>query len=167
MLVLDRIGRGKGIVLAALALAVLLVGVVASGVRSATTSPQERVIEITARQFAFEPGVIEVNRGDRVVLKVRAMDVTHGFYLDGYGIREEILPGQEKEIAFTADRPGRFMFRCAVTCGTFHPYMIGWLRVKPNVNFAAGVAGAAVLVGGAIILFLARRGRLAEDVHRV
>lgn len=153
--------------LPAVVLAALLIVALASSVRSAGTAPEERVIEITARQFAFEPGVIEVNRGDRVVLKVRAVDVTHGFYLDGYGIREEILPGQVKEIAFTADRPGRFMFRCAVTCGTFHPYMIGWLRVQPNVNFTAGVAAAAVLVGGAIILLLARKGRMAEDVHRV
>lgn len=128
---------------------------------------RERVITITARQFRFDPGVIEVNKGDRVVLKVRSVDVTHGFYLDGYGIKEELWPFQEKTITFVADRPGRFMFRCAVTCGTFHPYMIGWLRVKPNVYFSAGAAGAVLMAGGFVLLLLARARRMTPDVERV
>ncbi len=128
---------------------------------------QERVIEITARQFRFDPGVIEVNKGDRVILKIRSVDVTHGFYLDGYGINEELWPFQEKTIEFTADRPGRFMFRCAVTCGTFHPYMIGWLRVKPNVYFTAGAAGTGLMVVGAVLLLLGKARRLTPDVERV
>lgn len=126
---------------------------------------RERVIDLTGRRFEWDPGVIEVNRGDRVVLRVRAEDVTHGLYIDGYGIREEIFPGQVKEITFTADRPGRFMFRCAVTCGTFHPYMTGWLRVKPNTNFAGGVTGVGLLVAGALGLLHRHKGRSTSDVH--
>ncbi len=126
---------------------------------------RERVIDLVGRRFEWDPGVIEVNRGDRVVLRVRAEDVTHGLYIDGYGIREEIFPGQVKEITFTADRPGRFMFRCAVTCGTFHPYMTGWLRVKPNTNFAAGAAGAGLLVAGSLAVLHRNKGRSTSDVH--
>lgn len=159
--------RAKVVLVLSVALSVLAVGLWALPGRSEQATGQERVIEVTAQRFRWEPGIIEVNRGDRVVLRVRDVDVTHGFYLDGYGIRTELLPGQEKEIRFTADRSGRFIFRCATTCGTFHPYMIGWLRVKPNTNFTAGVIGAAVLVIGAAVLFLTRKGRMAQDVHHV
>ena len=34
--------------------------------------------KITAKQFAFEPEIIEVNKGDRVRLIVTSTDVPHG-----------------------------------------------------------------------------------------
>jgi heme/copper-type cytochrome/quinol oxidase subunit 2 len=54
--------------------------------------------------------------------------------------------GQTKDIRFTATRPGTYRFRCAVTCGALHPFMIGQLVVEPNVPFAA--AGIVVLGTG-------------------
>lgn len=155
--------RGAAIALFGLVAALMLAW--QPEVFGADPQPRERVIDLVGRRFQWDPGVIEVNRGDRVVLRVRAEDVTHGLYIDGYGIREEIFPGQVKEITFTADRPGRFMFRCAVTCGTFHPYMTGWLRVKPNTHFAAGVTGVGLLVAAALGLLHRHKGRSTSDVH--
>ncbi len=57
-----------------------------------SAEPGEKVFNIKARQFAYEPSVIRVNKGDRVVLRLTSKDVTHGFYLDGYGIDAEIKP---------------------------------------------------------------------------
>lgn len=101
----------------------------------AMTAPQSpKVVEIAmhARQWEYGPGLIEVNRGDTVRIKFLSMDVAHGFYLDGYGIQQDAEALKPVTIEFVADKPGRWMYRCSVACGTFHPYMIGWFRVKPN-----------------------------------
>jgi len=81
-----------------------------------------------------EKPVIEVNKGDRVVLKLRSADVTHGFSLKAYGIyvAQGIQPGKTVYAAFTADKSGRFIFMCTVFCGDIHQHMEGTLIVKDN-----------------------------------
>ena len=78
--------------------------------------------------------VIEVNQGDRVILKLRSADVTHGFSLKAYGIyiARGIQPGKTVYASFTADRVGRFIFMCTVFCGDIHQHMEGTLLVKDN-----------------------------------
>lgn len=97
-------------------------------------------------QFGFTPNVIRVNVGDTVRVHLTSQDVSHGFYLDGYGIEERVEAGQRKDVTFVATRPGTYRFRCAVTCGALHPFMIGQLVVEPNVPFGAA---ALVVVGTA------------------
>lgn len=121
--------------LAATALASALLFVVVAGALHFTTpAPQERVINVTAKRFAYEPNIIQVNRGDRVTVLLRSTDVHHGFYLDGYEQEMTARPGQDGSVSFVADRTGRFVFRCSMTCGPFHPYMVGYLRVKPDLR---------------------------------
>ena len=49
-------------------------------------APQERHVTVQAHSFAFEPGVVRVNRGDTIVLTVESVDVVHGLYVDGYDV---------------------------------------------------------------------------------
>jgi|SRR3989344_446514 len=86
--------------------------------------------KITARQFAFEPEVIEVNKGDKVRLKVTSMDVPHGIKIEEYGINERLEVGKETVIEFTADKEGSFTSFCSVFCGSGHSNMKGKLIVK-------------------------------------
>jgi heme/copper-type cytochrome/quinol oxidase subunit 2 len=121
----------------------------------------ERVVEIRARKFEYSPNVIRVNRGDQVRIRLLSEDVTHGLYLDGYGLNVIAYPGEDGSLTFTADKTGRFIFRCSVTCGEFHPYMIGHLKVEPNTPFLAYAAvllalGAGIL--GAVLLGKAKGG---------
>jgi len=119
-----------------------------------SSSPTLREIHITARQFAYDPGIIRVNLGDRVVLHIQSADVTHGIYIDGYGVRGKVAPGEDLTIEFVADQAGRFGFRCTEVCGTFHPFMTGKLIVEPNlllpgsIGLALGGAMGAVLWAG-------------------
>ena len=78
--------------------------------------------------------VIEVFKGDRIVLKLRSADVTHGFSLKAYGIyiARAIQPGKTIYVSFTADRVGRFPFLCTVFCGDIHQHMEGTLIVRDN-----------------------------------
>ena len=78
--------------------------------------------------------VIEVSKGDRVTLKLRSADVTHGFSLKAYGIyvAKGIQPGKTVYVSFTADKVGRFIFMCTVFCGDIHQHMEGSLVVRDN-----------------------------------
>jgi len=112
----------------------LLFVVVALTLYLSTPAPQDRVIQMTAKRFVYEPHIIQVNRGDRITVLLRSTDVHHGFYLDGYEQEMTARPGQDGTVSFVADRTGRFVFRCSMTCGPFHPYMVGYLRVKPDLR---------------------------------
>lgn len=113
-------------------------------------SPTTQEINIDATQFAFTPGRVEVNRGDRVVITLTASDVAHGFHLDGYGIERRVAPGVAQQIEFVADQPGKFRYRCSVSCGSLHPFMIGELVVDPNTPFWRAVALVVIAVVGTL-----------------
>jgi cytochrome c oxidase subunit 2 len=96
---------------------------------------EERSFEVKARKFSYTPNMITVNKGDVVRIRLISEDVSHGLYLDGYAIETSAHPGQEGSLKFVANKTGRFSFRCSITCGEFHPYMVGYLTVEPNSRF--------------------------------
>jgi len=85
---------------------------------------------MTAKQWEFIPGTIEVNKGDKVKLKITSADVTHGFSIKEFGINKRIDPGKTVEFEFTADKTGTFTFYCSVPCGEGHGQMKGQLIVN-------------------------------------
>ncbi len=90
---------------------------------------------------------------------MKSADVTHGFYIDGYGINEKISFGEAKIITFVADRVGKFKIRCSVTCGPLHPFMVGELVVEQegiNLLFVGAVSLLA-LVGVSVFILASRR----------
>jgi len=97
-----------------------------------TIVSQERIIQIDARQFAYSPSELKVNPGDTVTIQLLSTDVVHGLYVDGYDLSVEADPGQTATLTFVADKPGSFRFRCNVTCGAMHPFMIGKITVGTN-----------------------------------
>lgn len=107
-------------------------------------TPQERTFQIDAHQFAYSPSELKVNEGDTVIIQLVSSDVVHGIYVDDYDISVEADPGQSATLTFVADKPGSFRFRCNVTCGAMHPFMIGKLTVGTN-NWLYRSIGLAVL----------------------
>jgi heme/copper-type cytochrome/quinol oxidase subunit 2 len=108
-------------------------------------TPQARTLRIEAGQFAYSPSEINVNPGDTVTIRLVSTDVVHGLYIDDYDISIEADPGQTKTLTFAADKPGSFRFRCNVTCGAMHPFMIGKLTVGTN-NWLYRSIGFVLLV---------------------
>jgi heme/copper-type cytochrome/quinol oxidase subunit 2 len=113
-------------------------------------TPQERTFRIEAGQFAYSPSELKVNPGDTVNIQLVSTDVVHGLYVDGYDMSIEADPGQTKLLSFTADKPGSFRFRCNVTCGAMHPFMIGKLTVGPNNWFFRSIGLAILAIVGVI-----------------
>lgn len=138
-----------------LALAALLIVSVAAvglgrGLPATASQPQTREFEIDAAQFHYSPSIIRVDKGDRVVIKFRATDVSHGMYVDGYGVEVSANPGRTQTLEFVADRAGKYQFRCSQTCGSLHPFMIGWLVVRSNGPFTASLGLIALVAVGTV-----------------
>jgi heme/copper-type cytochrome/quinol oxidase subunit 2 len=118
-------------------------------------SPGDRTVRIMASSFQYAPAIVRVQPGDRVTLELVSTDVVHGLYLDGYDLRVSADPGQTARLTFVADRTGTFRFRCSVTCGPMHPFMIGKLVVGTNW-LAWRAVGLAILVAAAGLLGVRR-----------
>ena len=133
------------------------------------TSPTSMDITIKARQYAFDPPVLRVNYGDTLKVKLVSLDVTHGFFLEGYDIDAKINAQKKsfkfrhpskgenwtevEDFVFTADRRGKFRYRCSQTCGSLHPFMQGEFIVKPNLPFHGAVGGVLGLISGIFLVF--------------
>ncbi len=111
-------------------------------------APQERTFQIDARQFSYSPSELNVNAGDTVTIKLVSNDVVHGLYVDGYDVFVEADPGQTKTLSFVANKPGSFRFRCNITCGAMHPFMIGKLTVGSNHWLYRSIGLALVAIMG-------------------
>jgi len=114
-------------------------------------APQERTFRVDAQQFTYSPSELKVNPGDKVIIQLVSTDVVHGLYVDGYDISIEADPGQTKTLTFIANKPGSFRFRCNVTCGAMHPFMIGKLTVGTNNWLFRSVGLAMITVIGVIV----------------
>ena len=116
-------------------------------------TPQARTIEIDARQFAYEPSTVRVNRGDTITFHLESLDAVHGLFVDGYAVNIQAEPGKSAQVTFVADKEGKFKFRCSVSCGALHPFMIGELAVEPNFPLARAMSATLIAAVGALAFF--------------
>jgi cytochrome c oxidase subunit 2 len=117
----------KLIALSGFSAAVLMTG----DTRSSAQSPEPRVVEITARRFAFEPAEVEATVGERLQLVVRSGDGVHGLEIKKLKIKREVPRGGEPvTIDFTATTEGSFPILCSEYCGDGHKQMSGMLIVR-------------------------------------
>jgi heme/copper-type cytochrome/quinol oxidase subunit 2 len=116
------------------------------------SAPQERTFRIDAQQFAYSPSELKVNKGDQVTIELVSNDVVHGLYVDAYNVSVEADPGQTATLSFVADKAGTFRFRCNVTCGAMHPFMIGKLTVGSNYWLYRSIGLAAIALMGVVVI---------------
>ena len=138
------IKHGAWLILGLMALAVIF-----TPLPTGTAVPTTHTLQLEASSFEFSPAVIEVNPGDEVTIELTSTDVVHGLYLDGYDLKISADPGQTERLTFIANKSGTFRFRCSVTCGALHPFMIGKLKVGPNLLLWRGLTLSvmAALIG--------------------
>jgi cytochrome c oxidase subunit 2 len=92
-------------------------------VAAGTAMAGPRVIDITAKRFAFTPSEITLKKGQPVILRLTSQDVTHGFFMKKLKIDEIIEPGKPAEVRLTPDTAGRFTTICDHFCGSGHGNM--------------------------------------------
>ena len=82
-----------------------------------------------SQTYRWEPGVIVVNQGDRVTLKIWGVNgKEHPSTIEGYGNTFTVKRGQLTEVTFTADKAGTFQ----INCGIHAPSMTAYLLVLPR-----------------------------------
>lgn len=94
------------------------------------TEGELKEFNLKAKQWDFEPGTINVNEGDKVVLNIESEDVKHGISIPDFGVSEELVPGELVKIEFVANKKGEFRFFCNIQCGEGHGNMNGKIIVN-------------------------------------
>ena len=97
---------------------------------STTATNPVKEFNMTVKQWAFDPEVITVKKGDSVRIKIKSIDVSHGFSLPEFGFDQKLEPGKEVTVEFIASKKGEFTFFCSVLCGQGHRDMKGKLVVE-------------------------------------
>lgn len=80
-------------------------------------------IAVVAKQFAFEPAVIQVTAGEQVRLVIQSSDRVHGFRIRDLNIDVRIPRNGRVVVEFTAPAPGRYDVACSEFCGSGHGEM--------------------------------------------
>jgi cytochrome c oxidase subunit 2 len=103
---------------------------------------------------------IHVPVGQPVSVKLAASDVIHSFWVPSLTGKQDLIPGQDNEIQFTAGREGVYRGQCAEFCGWQHAHMGLMVLALPLSDFknwqaaqhapAASPQDAASVKGGAI-----------------
>ena len=108
----------------------LLLGIPAAigTARLAAQSPPE--VRIGSKKFEFHPAKVTVKLGQPVILVLMSEDRIHGFKLPEFGIRVDVVPGQETRVPLTPTKAGSFAFLCDVFCGDGHDDMDGTIVVE-------------------------------------
>ena len=89
-----------------------------------------RVIKIEARKFRFSPNVIELKKGEEVVLELTAVDFPHGFSLPDFKLRADLIMDTPVRVTLKPEQVGQFGFLCDNFCGSGHEEMAGTIVVK-------------------------------------
>ncbi len=98
------------------ALSTILAAVVAVGLSACGgTKNVDRTVTaaVVDGGAGFTPQTITVDKRNRVEIHVgNTTDAVHGFSIEGYGIREEVKPGEPIEVDFTATNAGTYKVYC-------------------------------------------------------
>ena len=96
-------------------------------------------------KFAYPGGpnsidTLRVPAGRPVRLLLTSRDVIHSFYVPGFRLKQDVLPGRYTQTWFQAEEPGRHQIFCAEFCGVGHSGMLGEIVVMKADEFDAWLA---------------------------
>jgi cytochrome c oxidase subunit 2 len=77
--------------------------------------------------FSFHEMVVP--RDQTVLLKIKANDVVHSWWIPELGGKQDAVPGYTNETWFKATKNGLFKGQCAELCGANHAFMTAQVRV--------------------------------------
>lgn len=109
----------------ALLLAAALMLTPAAGARAA--EPQ---INVSAKNFAFQPGTITLHLHQKTKLVFSAAEGMHGITIPDLGVNDVVNIGTSpSEVEVTPIKLGTFTAHCAVFCGAGHANMVLTIKV--------------------------------------
>ena len=101
---------------------------------AAAQAEEPRTIDVVASGERFEPELIQLVEGERVVLRARAADGKgHGIAIKEMKVKAALpKTGEVVPIEIAADKAGTYTIRCSVYCGSGHSRMRARLVVTPR-----------------------------------
>jgi cytochrome c oxidase subunit 2 len=82
-----------------------------------------------------------------VKLNLSSRDVIHSLYIPAFRIKEDVVPGKNNYMWFTAQEEGEYDIFCAELCGDRHSFMLSKVRVLPEADYNAWLAASDVPAG--------------------
>lgn len=103
------------------------------------------IVDLTALQFAFifhypeaniTSGELHIPTNQPVELRMKANDVIHAFWVPQFRLKQDVIPGQQTILTFTATKPGTYPVVCAELCGPYHGGMRSSVVVHEPGDYA-------------------------------
>jgi len=142
-----------GIMLAILIFIALNSQSVWGGLKGAKPQNPDLIVEVRPRQYQWDVryagrdnlfgtpddiaaiNQIAVPLGRQVLIRLKAQDVIHSFFVPEFRMKQDAVPGLETNFWFRATRLGKIEIACAELCGLGHGVMRGILTVMPADSF--------------------------------
>lgn len=110
------------------------------------TSAQENelVVSVIGQQwswsFEYPEQDIKSNRlvvpvGQPILLELESADVLHSFWVPEFRVKQDLVPGETKQLRITPTKIGDYRLRCAEICGTSHSQMLADVQVVSQADF--------------------------------
>jgi cytochrome c oxidase subunit II len=107
------------------------------------TQAPDLSVKVTAMQYAwifnYPSGIISgelhipVNKD--VQLNMSANDVLHAFWVPQFRLKQDVIPGSQTELRFTANVEGSYPIVCAELCGGYHGAMRSTVIVHSPADY--------------------------------
>ena len=81
--------------------------------------------------------VVPVNKKIRVILT--ANDVIHAWTVQGFGVKQDAIPGFVRDTWFKAEKIGTYRGQCSELCGKEHAFMPIVVKVVSDADYASWV----------------------------
>jgi cytochrome c oxidase subunit 2 len=78
---------------------------------------------------------LKVPTGKPIKLIMHSRDVIHNFFVRELRLKQDIVPGMEIPLYFTADKPGVYEIPCSELCGLGHFQMRSTMEVMSEADF--------------------------------
>jgi len=126
-----------------------------TGYRPMLTAPKgameiDAIAQMWKWTFKYPDGKISdtlvVPINEPVKLNLISKDVLHALYIPAFRVKQDVVPGDEKMMWFTAQKLGTYDILCAEYCGQLHSYMLSsitvvernsydtWLTTEPDTS---------------------------------
>ncbi|HBB90526.1 MAG: cytochrome c oxidase subunit II [Bacteroidetes bacterium GWF2_49_14] len=72
-----------------------------------------------------------------VRVDLHSVDVNHSFFVPAFRVKEDVIPGYDNFLWFSAFRVGEYDILCTEYCGLMHSAMMSSVKVVPEAEFIA------------------------------
>lgn len=88
-----------------------------------------------------------IPQGQAIKLDLKALDVIHSLYIPAFRVKEDMVPGREKDMWFIAQQQGEFDLFCTEYCGLSHSYMLSTVKVLSDSAFQSWYVDTTKVAG--------------------